>query len=64
MEYSKICDWWKHQRIQNATELSAILSSYGIHFAYHSGKIENASITYYDTREIITNDTVTGYTGD
>ena len=64
MEYAKICEWWTNQRIQNTNELSAILSSYGIHFAYHSGKIENASITYYDTREIFTNDTVTGYTGD
>ena len=64
MKYSKICEWWKNQQIQNATELSTRLSSYSIDFCYHSGKIENDRITYYDTWEIFTNDQVPSYTGD
>lgn len=44
--------------------MSAVLDSYSINFAYHSGKIENDKITYNDIREIFTNDCVNSYTGD
>lgn len=40
-----------------------MLSSYSIHFAYTSGKIENDEITYHDTREVFDTNGVTSYTG-
>ena len=64
MNYNDVVAFWKKQNIKTATELSAILDSYSINFAFHSGKIENDKITYHDTREIFTKDGVTSYTGD
>lgn len=39
-------------------------NAYSISFAYHSGRIENESVTFNDTREIFEHDRVTSYTGD
>lgn len=64
MDYKDIVGFWKEKKIKTAAELSAILDSYSINFAYHSGKIENDRITYYDTRDIFTKDGVSSYTGD
>lgn len=64
MDYKDIVVFWKGKKIKTAAELSAILDSYSINFAYHSGKIENDRITYYDTRDIFTKDGVSSYTGD
>ena len=64
MEHQKIIDFWTQQKIATAAELDTALDAYCIDFAYHSGKIENCNITYYDTREIFTRDGVTSYTGD
>ena len=64
MNCNEIVDFWKRQEIKTSSELSAILNSYCINFAFHSGKIENDKITYHDTREIFVNDGVSAYTGD
>jgi len=64
MNYKEIVSFWQQQNVQTAADLSAILDSYSINFAFHSGKIENDNITYHDTREIFEKDGVTSYTGD
>ena len=40
------------------------MSNFRIIFAYNSGKIENAGVSFHDTREIFENGSVTGYTGE
>ncbi len=62
--YEKILDWWKKKNIKTEAQLAEVLNGHSIAFAYHSGKIENANITYNDTREIFEHDGVTSYTGD
>ncbi len=64
MDYKDIVGFWKEKKIKTAAELSAILDSYSINFAFHSGKIENDRITFFDTRDIFTKDGVSSYTGD
>lgn len=63
-DYQKTVAWWQEKGIAGEAELAEALNSYGIAFAYHSGKIENDRITYHDTREIFEHDGVTSYTGD
>lgn len=62
--YDKAIALWQQKNISTDAELSEILNGQSIAFAYHSGKIENANITYHDTREIFEHDGVTSYTGD
>ncbi len=62
--YEKILDWWKEKNTKTEAQLAEVLNEHSIAFAYHSGKIENANITYNDTREIFEHDGVTSYTGD
>lgn len=62
--YEKAIAFWRQKNIGTDAELSEALSSHSVSFAYHSGKIENEKITYYDTREIFERDGVTSYTGD
>lgn len=64
MSYSEILKFWRNENIDSEAKLEAILQSYGVNFAYHSGKIENDKITYHDTREIFDKDGVSSYTGD
>lgn len=64
MKYNDIVEFWKSQNITNEAELSAALHSYGVNFAYNSGKIENDKITYYDTREVFEKDGVSSFSGD
>ena len=64
MGYQEIVAFWKKQDISTASKLSVALNTYSINFAYHSGKIENDNVTYYDTYEIFEKDRVTSYTGD
>ena len=63
MTYDKIVEIWKEKKICNSDDLSIILDSYSVNFAYNSCKIENDNITYYDTMEIFDKDGVTSYTG-
>lgn len=62
--YEKAVALWQQKKITTDAELSEALNGHSISFAYHSGKIENEKITYYDTREIFEHDGVTSYTGD
>lgn len=62
--YENILNFWKEKNIRSDAELAAILSGNSVNFAYNSGKIENDSITYHDTREIFEHDSVVSYTGD
>lgn len=62
--YERALALWHGKRIQTDAELAEALNGHSISFAYHSGKLENDSITYNDTREIFDHDGVTSYTGD
>lgn len=63
-DYEKAVALWQKKKIETDAQLAEALNSHSISFAYHSGKIENAKITYHDTREIFEHDGVTSYTGD
>lgn len=63
-DYEKAVALWQHKKISTDAELSEALNWHSIAFAYHSGKLENDSITYNDTREIFEHDGVSSYTGD
>lgn len=62
--YEKAVELWQNKKIRTDAELAEALNGHSIAFAYHSGKIENANITFHDTREIFEHDGVTSYTGD
>lgn len=62
--YDEAVALWRRKRIGDDAELAEALNGYRIAFAYHSGKLENAQITYHDTREIFEHDGVSAYTGD
>ena len=62
--YSKALKLWQNKNITTDAQLSEALNGHSIAFAYNSGKIENAKITYNDTREIFERDGVSSYTGD
>ena len=64
MNYEDCLAYWQSHAIDTSAELEAILNGQIINFAYHSGKIENANITFNDTREIFENNSVSSYTGD
>ena len=55
---------WQQRKIKTDAQLAEALHAHSVAFAYHSGKIENAQITYHDTREIFDHDGVSAYTGD
>lgn len=62
--YESALLWWRRKEITTEAKLAEALNAHSIAFAYHSGRIENDNITYYDTREIFEHDGVTSYTGD
>ena len=62
--YEKALALWHKKQIRTDAELAEALNGHSISFAYHSGNLENANITYNDTREIFDHDGVTSYTGD
>ena len=63
-DYEKAVAIWQKRHISTDAELSEALSGHSISFAYHSGRIENDRVTYYDTREIFEHDGVSSYTRD
>lgn len=63
-KYEKAVELWQRRKITTDAELAEALNGHSIAFAYHSGRIENESVTYHDTREIFEHDGVTSYTGD
>lgn len=62
--YKKIIALWQSYNIQSIETLNKYLDNFRILFAYHSGKIENPTITFNDTREIFEQGSVTKYSGD
>ena len=62
--YQKAVALWQRRQIRTDAELAEALNGHSVSFAYHSGNLENAHITYNDTREIFDHDGVTSYTGD
>jgi Fic family protein len=62
--YQKAVALWQRRQIRTDAELAEALNAHSVSFAYHSGNLENARITYNDTREIFDHDGVTSYTGD
>ena len=62
-QYEKAVQLWKSWNVRTSADLDQHLDSFRILFAYQSGKIENAVVTYNDTREIFENGRVVGYTG-
>ena len=62
--YEDIVHMWQDWRIVSASDMDTRLHNFRILFAYHSGKIENDSITYHDTREIFENNRTVQFTGD
>jgi Fic family protein len=63
-EYDNAVKLWQSWRISTEADISRYLENFRILFAYNSGKIENAAITYNDTREIFENGRVLNYTGE
>lgn len=64
MNYEEILAWWKTEKKDTAEDIYTLLDNFKILFAYHSGRIENQTITLHDTREIFENGAVLNYTGD
>ncbi len=64
MNYQDILSWWKKKKKETKEDIYTLLDNFKILFAYHSGKIENDTITLHDTREIFENGAVINYTGD
>ena len=62
--YQSIVAEWTEKCITDRDQLAAALVDYRVRFAYHSGTIENPSITYHDTRNIFEDGRVIGFTGD
>jgi Fic family protein len=62
-KYEQIVALWQSYKIASAADLDKYLDNFRILFAFHSGHIENAEVTYHDTREIFENGKVTNYTG-
>jgi Fic family protein len=63
-KYEDAVKLWKHWHVMTETDIDRRLDSFRILFAYNSGKIENAAVTYNDTREIFENGRVLNYTGN
>ena len=64
MKYEDILAWWKKEDTATKEDIYTVLDNFKVLFAYHSGNIENETITLHDTREIFEHDGVTSYTGD
>lgn len=64
MKYEEILTWWAKEQKETKEDILTLLDNFRILFAYHSGKIENETITLHDTREVFENGSVINYTGD
>lgn len=62
--YQEIRAFWRAKPFSTEAAFDTALSRFRILFAYHSGKLENRSITYQDTREIFEKGRVTGFAGN
>ena len=62
--YEQLVHDWRQQGIHERSQLAAALTDYRVYFAYNSGKIENANVSYHDTREVFENGRAVSFTGD
>ena len=63
-KYTDVITYWQSLKIDSKEKLENALDNFRILFAYNSGAIENAEITYHDTREIFENGKVISFTGN
>lgn len=61
-KYTDVITYWRGLKIDSKEKLENVLDNFRILFAYNSGAIENAEITYHDTREIFENGKVISFT--
>ena len=61
--YKQVVQQWQNWDVQTVADIDEYLDGFRILFAYHSGKIENAEITYQDTLRVFIGGKVPGYTG-
>ena len=52
MEYEAVVQRWRQMNVTGKEDLQQVLSQYAADFAYHSGKIENASVCWQDVQQI------------
>lgn len=62
--YEEVIKQWQSKQIDTTDKLESALKNFKVLFAYHSGVIENAQITYEHTREIFQNRRLVNFTGD
>ncbi|MEG2234203.1 MAG: Fic family protein [Oscillospiraceae bacterium] len=62
-KYEEAITKWQGQKLVTESDYKAALSDFETLFAYHSGKLDNNSVTFSDTREIFEQGTVSDYTG-
>ena len=62
--YDQVKKQWQIWAVRSGEDLDLRLDNFRILFAYNSGNIDSAAISYHDTREIFENGRVVGYTGD
>lgn len=63
-KYTDVIAYWQSLKIDSKEKLENVLDNFRILFAYNSGAIENAEITYHDTREIFENGKIISFTGN
>lgn len=63
-KYTDVITYWQSLKIDSKEKLENVLDNFRILFAYNSGAIENAEITYNDTREIFENGKIISFTGN
>lgn len=63
-KYTNVIEHWQSLKIDSKEKLENALDNFRILFAYNSGAIENAEITYHDTREIFENGKIISFTGN
>lgn len=61
-KYTDVITYWQSLKIDSKEKLEKILDNFRFLFTYNSGAIENAEITYHDTREIFENGKVISFT--
>ena len=64
MKFEDVLKWWEKEELDTKEDIYTVLDNFKVLFAYHSGNIENETITLHDTREIFENGNVINYTGD
>ncbi|WP_022768200.1 Fic family protein [Butyrivibrio sp. NC2007] len=62
--FEEVVKTWRAKNIQTVADIDVALSDIRVLFAYNSNKIEDAGVSFHQTREIFENGKVVGYTGD